>query len=86
MNRLRLVISAVLLALIVAISMFAPTPVTSTVEAQGPSCNGLQNAYAKCRSNDGNGNTCSAIREQLIAHGCYFGSSGGSGLPGSGSR
>lgn len=85
MNRLRLVISAVLLALIVAMSMFAPTPVTSTVEAQGPSCKGLQTAYANCRTNPGNGNTCSAIREQLIAHGCNFGSHSGSGSSGSGS-
>ena len=84
MNRVRLAISLVLLALVVALSMFAPTPVTSTVEAQGPSCNGLRNAYDKCQSNPGNGNSCSAIREQLIAHGCYFGSSGSS-TSGSGS-
>ncbi len=87
MNRLRLAISAVLLALIVAISMFAPTPVTRSVEAQGPSCKGLRNAYDKCMSNPGNGNTCAPIAEQLAAHGCSLGStSGGSTISGSGSR
>jgi len=75
-------------ALIVLASMFAPAPVSRTLQAQrwsgsgsgsgeSPACRGLRNAYDACRSNDGAA-TCDAIREQLFAHNCSGSSSGGS--------
>jgi hypothetical protein len=54
--------------------MFAPAPVSRTVLADqrgsgpSPACDGLRNAYEACSSR-GNSD-CSAIREQLFAHGC----------------
>lgn len=88
MTRSRLLTVAFILA-VVGVSFLAPAPVTRDVEAnQRQACPGLQRAYQACSQNDGSGNGCSHIREQLIAHGCYFGSSGGPGpgpISGSGS-
>lgn len=80
MTRSRLLLSAFILA-IVAISFLAPAPVTRSVEAdQSQACPGLSRAYDACTAKNGPDATgCSHIREQLFAHGCYIGSSGGSG-------
>lgn len=78
MKRSGLVLGAVMAVLLLA-AMFAPTPLQRTASAEQSSnaCKGLQNAYAMCRANNPTGN-CTAIREQLIAHQCSLGSSGGS--------
>jgi len=77
MTRSRLLTIAFILA-IVGVSFLAPAPVTRDVEAnQSQACPGLQRAYQACRTNDGSGNGCSHIREQLFAHGCYSGSGSG---------
>jgi hypothetical protein len=76
-------------ALIVLASMFAPAPVSRTVQAQrwsgsgsgsgqSPACEGLRTAYDACTSNGGGG-MCGHIAEQLQAHGCGAPSGGGSG-------
>jgi hypothetical protein len=73
-------IVAAVFALLVLASIFAPAPSTRTVEAKDKSnaCKGLQNAYQNCSKNDLSGDRCTAVREQLIAHGCYGSSSSGS--------
>lgn len=80
-------ISGLFVALLVLVSLFAPAPVSRTVLAEqgrgngsgpSPACQGLQVAYEACRSNDGDHDGCAHIREQLVAHGCFLGSSSGS--------
>lgn len=74
MTRSRLLTLAFILA-VVAVSFLAPAPVTRDVEAtQWNACPGLQRAYQACLQNDGSGNGCSHIRQQLFAHGCFSGS------------
>ena len=78
MKRSTFVVIAVF-ALVLLASMFAPAPVTRTVEASKQNaCPGLRNAYENCSKNDPSGNRCVAVREQLIAHGCYGSSTSGS--------
>lgn len=80
MKRSSFVVAAVF-ALLVLASIFAPAPATRTVEANNKrnACPGLQNAYENCSKNDPSGDRCTAVREQLTAHGCYSSSGGGSG-------
>jgi hypothetical protein len=70
----------VVLAVVVLASLFAPAPVTRTVQAdQSNACRGLNNAFHVCLANNPNTATCSHIWEQVLAHGCYYGSGSGSG-------
>ena len=84
MTRSRLLLAALLVA-IVALSFFAPEPVTRVTQAdQSQACEGLNRAYDRCTANGAAG--CGHIWEQLRAHGCYGGSASGSGsTSGSGS-
>lgn len=76
-------LSGLFIGLLVLASMFAPAPVSKTVLAEqgrgngpgpSPACEGLRNALEACQSH-GNAD-CSAIAEQLFAHGCQASSSG----------
>lgn len=72
---------AVVLAVLALLSMFAPAPVTRTVQAdQRNACKGLQTAYDACRAGNPDPYACQPLREQLQAHACYYyGSGSGSG-------
>ena len=72
------------LALLVLLSLFAPAPVTRTVQAdRRNACKGLQNAYDACRAGNPDPYACVAIREQLQAHACYYYGSGSGSTSGS---
>ena len=43
---------------------------------ESPACDGLRNAYENCSKNGKS--TCSAVMEQLVAHGCMRASGSGS--------
>ena len=67
------------LAFLVLMSMFAPTPLSRTVQAdESAACQGLRNAYRACRTHNPDPSQCDHIREQLIEHGCLGSSSSGS--------
>lgn len=63
------------IAVIVALSFFAPAPFTKTVQAdKSEACKGLENAYDNCKT----ANSCSVLAEQLVAHNCRPSSGSGS--------
>jgi hypothetical protein len=66
-------------ALVLLASLFAPAPVSQTVQAdEKNACKGLRRAYSACLTHNPDGSQCSHIQEQLVAHGCQESSSGGS--------
>jgi hypothetical protein len=78
----RVVLTVCAVVVLVAMAMFAPTPVSRTAEAEeqrNNACPGLQQAYEACREHNPNAGACEHIREQLFQHGCYASSSSGSG-------
>jgi hypothetical protein len=80
------VLLAIVLAVLVLASLFAPAPFTRTVQAEkSNACPGLTNAYNSCRAGNPDPSQCNHILEQIVAHGCYYGSSGFGGGSGSGS-
>jgi hypothetical protein len=65
--------------MLVLASLFAPAPLSRTVQAdQRNACPGLRNAYEACSSHNPNPAQCDAILEQLNAHGCRSSSHSGS--------
>lgn len=78
MKKSRLILGAVIVAAAIA-SMFAPAPLTRTVQAEKDNaCPGLQNAYQACTSHNPDPSQCQHIYEQLAAHGCLRSSGSGS--------
>ena len=78
MKKSHLIWGAVAVAAVIA-SMFAPAPVTRTVDAQSSNaCPGLMRAYQACRANNPDPSQCQHIREQIFAHGCAASSGSGS--------
>ena len=66
-----------LLALLLAASIFAPTPLLRAAQSSSgsPGCTGLVRAYAACKAHNPNDSNSDHILEQLNLQGCSLGTS-----------
>ena len=77
--RRRTLMLGIVMVLLLLLSLFAPPPISRTVQAdQSSACRGLSTAFQVCLANNPNRSNCQRIFEQFLALGCASGLDSGS--------